>query len=248
MCSSSSHSNQALLWAGAATASCCVLFRLARRLTTDRKLYLDDFLIIAAWMMFFSSTILSQRLRHLVLLLKASSERLNPLLSPDPSAVETELPVVDNDLPTASRALTAEFDAQNILPAGAEPESWKGTAPFCVLSHRSECSSTLAFGLSSFRYYSFFEGSLACRLRPLKGGGTVSWLLPSWLGWPVLWPTIGVVLPRLLQISPVGLKHYYYSMLTSSEANCLSIRAIQYRNRALYASCAADVITDCMSK
>jgi hypothetical protein len=36
-------------------------------------------------------------------------------------------------------------------------------------------------------------------------------------------------------------------MLTC-KALCISTRAVRYRNRALYASCAADVITDCLSK
>jgi len=38
-----------------------------------------------------------------------------------------------------------------------------------------------------------------------------------------------------------------WSMLTC-EAQCISTRGIRYRNRALYAGCAADVITDCLSK
>jgi hypothetical protein len=56
----------------------------------------------------------------------AQSQLRTPESTPDPPAFETELPAADNahsiddDLPTASRALTAEFDAQNILPAGAK--------------------------------------------------------------------------------------------------------------------------------
>ena len=55
---SSSRNLKGLLWAGAGISLCFLLFRLFVRIKSYQKLYSDDFLVIAAWAMLLTNTVI----------------------------------------------------------------------------------------------------------------------------------------------------------------------------------------------